>query len=73
MVPDDGLPDPEAGHGRVRRLYDRLAALLKRLPQDRREAFADHLQSELEAESGQERGEVDQPDDHGPTQAGDRR
>jgi hypothetical protein len=36
--------------GRVTRLYDELEALLRRLPEDRLEAFRDYLNAEIEKE-----------------------
>jgi len=55
---------PAAGEraGRIKRLYDRLAAILRGLPPDRLEAFHDHLQ-DTEAS--------DDADDHRGPEAGD--
>jgi hypothetical protein len=41
--------DPDES-GRVKRLYDELEALLRRLPEDRLEAFRDYLNAEIEKE-----------------------
>ncbi len=41
MEAHDGKRDSE--QGRLKRLYDKLASILRRLPQDRREAFGELL------------------------------
>jgi hypothetical protein len=66
MAGNDHPEDSKAG--RVRRLYDRLASILKGLPADRREAFQEHLRKQ--DEHGEETNQAD--DDHGPAQSGDR-
>jgi hypothetical protein len=49
-----GSPDREAnpGKGRIRRLYDRLAAIVRGLPPDRQEAFAEYLDEQIRDEDG---------------------
>ena len=41
----------DTGKGRVKRLYDRLASILRRLPPERRTAFAEYLDEQAEAEA----------------------
>ena len=58
--------DDREGHprkGRLRRLYDRLAEILRGLPPDRREAFGEHLDEQVKKE---------EKDDGGSTEEGDR-
>ena len=49
MEAHDGKRDSEPS--RLKRLYDKLAATLGRLPQDRREAFKEYLRDEQEQEA----------------------
>ena len=50
MEAHDGNRDSE--QSRLERLHDELAAILRRLPQDRRDAFKEYLSDEQEQEAG---------------------
>jgi hypothetical protein len=49
METHDGSPDSE--QSRVKRLYDELAAVLRRLSPERRKAFREYLRDEQEKEA----------------------
>ena len=40
----------DSGAGRIKRLYDRLAAIFRRLPPDRQQAFREHIDEQAKKE-----------------------
>ncbi len=41
----------DSGESRIKRLYDRLAAIFRRLPADRQQAFREHLDEQAKKEN----------------------
>jgi hypothetical protein len=51
VAADDNQPDSK--EGRIKRLYDRLAAIVRGLPPERAEAFREHLSEQQGDQHGQ--------------------